>query len=101
MSLCSGDGRCLIQENNQWIKNDNYSCSLKCKSVKCCNRICEKQYPKIFLDYCDGYCFNCDRIYEKLSFKNESKYKLIDEEKEYKNYSVQNIYKLTVISRTD
>lgn len=76
MNKCSGDGSCLIRENEKSYKKDiNIECEHNCKPVKCPNFIIcgESAVPLYYLQCHNGLCINCDMMFGSWTSKNYKK----------------------------
>lgn len=57
IDICNGDGSCLMQHNNGFIKNSEYNCQHNCLLQKCPN--CGIDVPQWVLNCNWGTCINC------------------------------------------
>ena len=66
MKNCRGDGECLEQCNNGYIKSKNIKCNNNCIPVKCKNYIiCGTEFPEMYIGCWGGKgcCLNCDIMF--------------------------------------
>jgi hypothetical protein len=59
--VCNGRGFCLVQKDNNYIKNEDYFCENSCKPINCPNfKYCKNFAPQCILDCHNNNCMECN-----------------------------------------
>ena len=67
--ICKGDGECLQQHNEYYIKNLEIICNHSCIPIKCKNYIlCGEQFPEMYIECWSGkgLCWGCHMSFGTL-----------------------------------